>query len=45
LPELKELSIEELGLLKTDFYVPRFCRFFVDLKAVKDKRELRRIRN
>jgi hypothetical protein len=44
LPDLKELSIEELAGMKTNFHIPNFCKFFIDIKAVERKRNLNKLR-
>jgi len=40
LPELKGLPVENIAELGTNFFIPKFCRFFIDLKKLRKKREL-----
>ena len=44
LPELKDLSEEELHEIRSDFYIPNFGRFFIDTKKVKIKRKLNKLK-
>ena len=40
LPELKNLSSKELDELdRSNFYISNFCRFFIDVERIKNKRE------
>ena len=40
LPDLRDLSIEEIDQLDTDFHIANFGRFYIDLKKVETKRKL-----
>jgi hypothetical protein len=44
LPELKETSVEDMEKLRSNFFIPKFGRFFIDLERIKKKRELDVIR-
>jgi hypothetical protein len=37
LPEIKSMEIKDIGKLEVNFYIPKFARFFIDLKKVKRK--------
>jgi len=37
LPDLGKTSSSDLEGLRTNFFVPRFCRFFIDLKKKRFK--------
>jgi hypothetical protein len=37
LPEIKKMGIEDVGKLEANFYIPKFARFFLDLKKVSKK--------
>jgi len=41
LPELHETSIEEMKQLRTNFFLPKFARFFIDIDKISKKRELK----
>ena len=41
LPEIKELSVEEMKALKSNFYISKFARFFIDTGRIKIKRNLK----
>ena len=41
LPDLREISVEDIAKLRTNFYIPKFARFFIDLEKIKVKRKLK----
>ena len=40
MPNLRETSIEDMEKLKSNFYIARFARFFIDIEKIRKKRQL-----
>ena len=40
LPDLNELDTKDIAKLHSNFYITKFCRFFIDIQRIEKKREL-----
>jgi len=41
MPNLKDVDVDDMKELRTNFFIPKFARFYIDIEKIRKKRELK----